>query len=149
MPLPPPKYTRSHFSGTSVRAAPAVGSDTATCPNVCGSSRSRLRKTSRGWCSLRASSSASLAAFAPPPPSPADTTATTAATTTLASSPELSPLIFIGTRSGPFGRIRLGSGISKASVRAFLSTENHCRPMARPGMRLAASSSGRRSVATT
>ena len=47
------------------------------------------------------------------------------------------------------GRIRLGSCISTASVRAFRSTENHCRPIARPGMRLAASSSGRRRVATT
>jgi len=50
---------------------------------------------------------------------------------------------------GAFGRIRLGSGISNESVRDFLSTENHCSPIARPGMRLAASSSGRRSVATT
>ena len=73
----------------------------------------------------------------------------TAATTTLASSPVLRPASFSGTRNGPFGRISVGNGISTAKVRAFLSTENHCRPMARPGMRLAASSSGRRSVATT
>ncbi len=73
----------------------------------------------------------------------------TAATVILASSPGASPLSLTGTRNVPFGRIRLGSGISNASVRARLSTENHCRPIARPGMRLAASSSGRRSVATT
>ena len=38
---------------------------------------------------------------------------------------------------------------STVSVRVFLSMPNHFRPIARPGIRRAAASSGRRSVATT
>ena len=47
-----------------------------------------------------------------------------------------------------FGRIVPGSFMSSASVRAPRSMENHCTPMARPGMRCAGASSGRRKVAT-
>ena len=72
----------------------------------------------------------------------------TAATTTRASSPAASPASLIGTLSAEFGRSVAGSFMSSASVRAVRSIENHCTPMARPGMRCAGASSGRRKVAT-
>ena len=66
-----------------------------------------------------------------------------------ASSPAASPSILTGTRSVVFGRNSAGSFRSSASVFAARSIENHCTPMARPGMRCAGASSGRRKVATT
>jgi hypothetical protein len=66
-----------------------------------------------------------------------------------ASSPGLSPSTLIGMRSAPLGRNSAGKLMSSASVRALRLIENHCTPMARPGMRSARLSSGRRSVATT
>ena len=73
----------------------------------------------------------------------------TAATTTLASSPGLSPPSLTGIFSVAFGRTSAGGDSLTCSVRVFLSMPNHFRPIARPGMRCAAASSGRRSVATT
>ena len=73
----------------------------------------------------------------------------TAATTTRAWSVQPSPSILIGTRKVVFGRCSAGSVMSSASVCALRSIENHCTPMARPGMRCAWASSGRRRVATT
>ena len=73
----------------------------------------------------------------------------TAATTMRASSPAVSPPICTGMRSAVFGRTSCGNCRFTASVRALRLTPNHCTPMARPGMRSAAASSGRRSVATT
>ena len=73
----------------------------------------------------------------------------TAATTTRAWSVQPSPSILIGTRNFEFGRISGGRFMLTASVCALRSTENHCTPMARPGMRCARASSGRRKVATT
>ena len=72
----------------------------------------------------------------------------TAATTTRASSPDVRPASLIGTLSVELGRIVAGNFMSTASVCATLSIENHCTPMARPGMRCAGASSGRRKVAT-
>src|SRR5918997_4171522 len=98
MPLPAPKYTRSHFSGTSVRAAPPSSPATAICPNVCGLARSRLRNTSRGSSSPRAATSASrasCAALVPAPPA-ATTTATTAAATHAATSATKSCILRLG-----------------------------------------------------
>ncbi|MGC0395439.1 hypothetical protein ABIF91_007825 [Bradyrhizobium sp. USDA 241] len=73
----------------------------------------------------------------------------TAAMTTLASSPGLSPSSLTGIFSVEFGRISEGGVSFTCSVRACLSMPNHFSPIARPGMRWAAASSGRRSVATT
>ena len=73
----------------------------------------------------------------------------TAATTILASSPGLSPPSFTGSLSVVLGRTRAGGDSATSSVRAFLSMPNHFRPIARPGIRKAAASSGRRNVATT
>ena len=47
-----------------------------------------------------------------------------------------------------YSRISAGGLSSTASVLAARSMENHCTPMARPGMRCAGASSGRRKVAT-
>ncbi|MGY3082004.1 hypothetical protein ACVWZZ_008412 [Bradyrhizobium sp. LM6.10] len=73
----------------------------------------------------------------------------TAAMTILASSPGLSPSSLTGIFSIAFGRISAGGVSFTWSVRVCLSMPNHFRPIARPGMRCAAASSGRRSVATT
>ena len=73
----------------------------------------------------------------------------TAATTTRASSPGLSPASRSGTVSLEFGRSVAGRVIVTGSVCAARSMPNHCTPMARPGMRCAGASSGRRKVATT
>ena len=66
----------------------------------------------------------------------------TAATTTRASSPLLRPVSLIGTVNGEFGRIVAGIFMSSDKVRAARSIENHCTPIARPGMRCAGASSG-------
>ena len=50
--------------------------------------------------------------------------------------------------SREFGRSSGGNFMSSASVCALRSIENHCTPMARPGMRCAGASSARRRVAT-
>ena len=73
----------------------------------------------------------------------------TAATTILASSPGLRPPSFTGSFRVVPGRTSAGGERVTAKVRAFLSMPNHFKPMARPGIRSAAASSGRRSVATT
>jgi hypothetical protein len=73
----------------------------------------------------------------------------TAATTTLASSPGLSPPSLTGIFKLVPGRTKGGGDSATCSVRAFLSMPNHFRPIARPGIRSAAASSGRRSVAST
>ncbi len=73
----------------------------------------------------------------------------TAATTTRTSSPALKPATCTGTSSVDCGRSTAGSFMLMASVCAVRSMPNHCTPMARPGMRLAGASSGRRKVATT
>ena len=74
----------------------------------------------------------------------------TAATTTRASSPALSPASLTGTVSVELGRSSRGHLHVDAPANAPLrSIENHCTPMARPGMRCAGASSGRRKVATT
>ena len=73
----------------------------------------------------------------------------TADTTTRASSFGASPLNLIGTRSVVSGRTSSGRSMATPMVWAALSMPNHCTPMARPGMRFAASSSGRLSVAST
>jgi hypothetical protein len=54
-----------------------------------------------------------------------------------------------GTRSVVFGRISVGSEHVDAERVRLAVDANHCTPMARPGMRFAAASSGRRKVATT
>ena len=63
-------------------------------------------------------------------------------------SPASSPASLMGTRSVVSGRTRLGRSMAMPSVCADLSMLNHCTPMARPGMRSACSSSGRRKVAS-
>ncbi len=73
----------------------------------------------------------------------------TAETTMRASSPAPSPASLTGTRSVVSGRINAGRSSPTPIVCASLSTLNHCTPMARPGMRFSASSSGRLSVAST
>ena len=73
----------------------------------------------------------------------------TAATTMRASSPAASPPILTGMRKALPGRVSCGVSMFTASVRAWRLTLNHCTPMARPGMRWALASSGRRKVATT
>ena len=73
----------------------------------------------------------------------------TAATTILASSPGLSPPSLTGIFSAVPGRTKAGGDRLTVSVRVFLSMPNHFSPIARPGIRKAAASSGRRNVATT
>ena len=59
------------------------------------------------------------------------------------------PASLTGTRSVVSGRISAGRSSATPIVCAALSMLNHCTPMARPGMRFSASSSGRLSVAST
>ena len=59
----------------------------------------------------------------------------TADITTLASSPGLSPSSLTGIFSIAFGRISEGGESFTDNVRVCLSTPNHFRPIARPGMR--------------
>ena len=73
----------------------------------------------------------------------------TAAITTLASSPGLSPPSLTGIFNVEPGRTKAGGVSSTASVRVFLSMPNHFNPIARPGIRPAATSSGRRKVVIT
>ena len=68
--------------------------------------------------------------------------------------PALAEVIVVRRRRLVAGQIEdadnsVGKLMSSASVRALRLIENHCTPMARPGMRSARLSSGRRSVATT
>ena len=73
----------------------------------------------------------------------------TAETTTRASSPGARPASLTGTVSVVSGLMRSGRSRETPTVCAALSIENHCTPMARPGMRFASASSGRRKVAST
>ena len=73
----------------------------------------------------------------------------TAETTMRASSFGASPASLTGMRSVVSGRIRAGRSSATPIVCAALSMLNHCTPMARPGMRFSAASSGRLSVAST
>ena len=73
----------------------------------------------------------------------------TAAITILASSPGLSPPILTGIFKLEPGRTSAGGVNATLSVRTDLSMPNQATPSARPGMRCAAASSGRRSVVTT
>ena len=73
----------------------------------------------------------------------------TAATTIFASSPGLRPPSLTGSFKVVPGRTNAGGERFTVNMRVFLSMPNHFRPMARPGIRIAAASSGRRNVATT
>ena len=73
----------------------------------------------------------------------------TAETTMRACSPAARFASFTGTRSVVSGRISSGRSSETSIVCSALSTLNHCTPMARPGMRFSATSSGRLSVAST